>query len=406
MNSLLHGRTEKFCFEAAERYLLGLRDPASGGFRFAEGQPPTLMASAQCVLGLELTGGLHRLSGDTRAKLTSFLMSSSEASGEFRDRLYSPSDVTSDRHDDSYFFEETTAHCQQALDALGAPPPPGRQWPAWRRADDLIEYFERLPWEDAWLESNRVMFVLSQLCHDVERHGKKQLLPWVDAVLDWLNSHQDPTTGLWQGPYPVSLSNAMAATFHFTFFYSYRRRELRYADRIIDSCLSLQEEDGLFSGSSVGHTCLDYDALDLLAKSSLAIQYRSTDVGRAMARARDALIGLHDEESGGFVHCRERLERPRPRSSVVRRLASRLRINGQLPQGRVPAYPSRVGGWQLLSCQASESNAMSTWFRLLALRLAEQPILVAGESPWWGAFRRLPFLGYHRAGCTQRGMGS
>ena len=98
----------------------------------------------------------------------------------------------------------------------------------------------------------------------------------------------------------------MAATFHFTFFYFYRSRPINYAERIIDSCLSLQETHGLFSGNAVGQTCLDYDAIDLLAKASLLTRYRSVDVRDAMNKASDALLTLSNDD-GGFVNCKQKI---------------------------------------------------------------------------------------------------
>jgi prenyltransferase beta subunit len=375
-------------------YFLSLWDEQSGGFRFASHQSATLMATSYCVLGLEFTKGLEQLSDERKDKIISFLMSGVQPDGSFCDPLFRTEDILSEEHDLAYFQEETTTICQQALDALSAPPPPPRDWLQDKRtADGIIPYLESLSWQNPWLDSNPVMFVLSQLCHDVERHQKLELLAIVDTALDWLDAHQSPKTGLWEGSHPVSLTNAMAATFHFTFYYGYRDRPIQYVERIIDSCLSLQEQHGLFGGNAIGQTCLDYDAIDLLAKASLATDYRSEEVKKAMTKAYNALLELYNSADGGFANCKEFLSFPREGRKA--KLLKKLGLAQFLPS---PTRMSSKGTyhvcWRLLSCENAQSNAFSTWFRLIALHLAtQQDWLNANDKNF--TFRRLPFLGYH-----------
>jgi glycosyltransferase involved in cell wall biosynthesis len=378
-----------------------LWDEAAGGFRFATHQPPTLMATAYAVLGLEFTGGLARLTHDQETAIISFLMEGVQPDGSFADPMFHMADVLTGEHDAAYFREEMAAFCQQALDALAAPPPPPRRWhPDWLTAAGLVRTFESFPWRNAWLDSNRVMFILSQLCHDAERHREPELLALVDSAIDWLDAHQSPKTGLWQGPHPVTLENSMAATFHFTFYYCYRRRPLRYVERIIDSCLRLQQRHGLFSGSGLGHTCLDYDALDLLAKASLATDYRRDDVCAALRRAAMALLSLHNED-GGFAHCKKQ-----PAlffGERTGRLFQLSGLSGIIPNVRAQGEYSVCQ--RLLSCPTGSSNVFSTWFRLLALTLSEQDQWLQSEEPLRLTFRRLPFLGYHDPLAIQSGHG-
>lgn len=373
-------------------YWISLWDEASGGFRFAPHQPATLMATAYSVLGLEFVRGLSRLSSIQEQAIISFLMSGSCSNGTFCDPRIQQEDIIG-AMDFAYVIEETTTFCQQALDALLAPVPPQRDWPKnWRTASDLIRYFESFPWKNPWLDSNRVMFILSQFCHDAERHQKPELFELVDACLDWLDTHQSPETGLWQGAHSVSLNNAMAATFHFTFFYFYRRRPLNYPEKIIDSCLALQEANGLFSKGGIGHTCLDYDAIDLLAKVSLITDYRSRAVQQTMGSAAQALIGLQNSD-GGFANSKFRVgERFYSRK---RRILRKLKLGRFVPPPpSVPVTEDYHPGIRLLSAPSRESNAFSSWFRLLAHTLAKFKYRL-DEPEDMVVFRRLPFLGYH-----------
>ena len=170
---------------------MSLWDPATGGFRFAAHQRATLLATCYAVLGLEFIGGLAELSEARESGIISFIMSGARAGGSFQDPVFHPRDVVSEEYDVAYFQEETTTFCQQALDALLAPAPPARQWPTdWHTSAGLERYLNSISWENPCLDSNRVMFVLSQLCHDVERHQKPELLDVVDSALDWLDRHQ------------------------------------------------------------------------------------------------------------------------------------------------------------------------------------------------------------------------
>ncbi len=385
---------------SAIAFWLSLWDETTGGFRFALHQPATLMATAYGVLGLEFTNGLSQLSKVQQEAIISFLMAGVKHDGSFVDPLFRSEDILTD-HDISYFQEETTTICQQALDALGAAPPPAREFPKhWCNVDGLINYFESFPWKNPWLDSNRVMFALSQLCHESDRHQQPELLKIVDVALDWLDAHQSPETGLWQGEHEVSLTNAMAATFHFTFYYGYRHRPLQYVDRIIDSCLSLQQPHGLFSGNAIGQTCLDYDVLDLLAKATLATDYRSDDVQEAMMRAYNALLKLYNPADGGFADCKEQLHDPNKgrKAKLLRKLGLSRFIPSPTP---IPAQGTYSVCWSLLSCDTAQSNAFSTWFRLLGLRLASQNQWLAPDAMARFTFRRLPFLGYHKQPAVQ-----
>jgi glycosyltransferase involved in cell wall biosynthesis len=376
---------------SAAQYLASLRDAASGGFRFAAHQPPTVMATCYAVLALESVGGLVGLEDAVREGAAKFIRAAGREDGSFADPLFDDGGVAGE-HDRAYFDEETTTFAQQALDALGEPPPVERPWAELLpEAPAVGELFGAWPWRNAWLDSNRVMFVLGQLCHDAVRHRRPELYALVDAGLDWLDTHQDPQTGLWRGPHAVDAGNAMAATFHFTFFYFARRRPVRYAERIIDSCLKLQQADGLFAGPVVGHTCLDYDAVDLLAKMTLVTTHRRAEVAGALARARTALAALQNED-GGYAHAK-RVAAPL-RAFSLAWLARRLGVAHLAPPATTAANGDYHTGWDKLAAPTASSNPFSTWFRLLAVALAEQPQwLDAGAAPL--VFRRLPFLGYH-----------
>lgn len=375
-------------------YFCSLWDSRTGGFRFTPDQPVTLMATSYAILGLEITKSLERLSWSQKEAVIDYLKENVKQDGSFVDPLFNLKDSLSEYHDLNYFQEETTTLCQQALDALSAKPPPPRNWESDHRVKrGISHYFEELDWHDAWMDSNPVMFVLSQLCHDAERHQQPELLNYVDNALDWLDNHQSPNTGLWRGPHEVSLVNAMAATFHFTFFYLYRGRPIKYLEKIIDSCLSLQRPHGLFSGGSVvGQTCLDFDAIDLLAKASTMTDYREKDVKHSMNLAYKSLLRLHNSLDGGFADSKEKLQhRQSYKYKLIKKLGASRWIS---PTIRVPVKGTYHVCWKLLSCNKSDSNAFSTWLRFMSLNLINHKNTTEYPKKSF-VFRRLPFLGYH-----------
>jgi glycosyltransferase involved in cell wall biosynthesis len=364
----------------AADYVLTLRDPQSGGFAFARGNQPTLMATAYAIHTLEFTKELTCLSAARRDAAIQFLLRCCRPDGTFCDPLFDASQIATTQHDEAYFLHEATCFAQNALDALGAPPPRQRAFPQTLLTPAGVKKeFDSYDWIDPHLNSNRVMFWMAQFAHEVDRHGRTELLPLMDAGLDWMDAHQSPQTGLWSGPVSVSLSAAMAATFHFTFFYAFRSRPLLHLERIIDSCLELQKPDGLFSRTDcVGQTCLDYDALDLLAKATLITDHRRRDVQAAFHAARDALLGLVNPDDG-FANVKHR------------------RTAGQC----LPTPGLYHTGLNICSCDNQESNVFSTWFRLLALALCDQFQWVDHKSNAFG-FRRLPWLGCHDVAAIQR----
>ncbi len=363
--------------DAAARYFLSLCDPVSGGFRFAAGQPPTLMAASYALLGLEAASGLDRLDRPARERAAAFLLSGVRPDGSFRDPLFTEEDAArKPGHGAAYFDGETTAFCQQALDVLGEPAPPRSDASRPGGTGGLTRYLESLEWRRPWTDANRAIFALSQACYEIERgRSARGLLTELDEALDWLEARHAPGTGLWSGPFPSEPEVAMATSCHFTFYFAYRGRTIPYPTKVIDSCLALLRPYGLFCPDFVGHSCFDYDALLLLGAASAVTEHRRAEVESARRRAVADLLALQNPD-GGFSHqklrVRKLLGRPLPRA-----LAARI------------AGGTYENGWRHLSCPAPASNTFSSWFRLLALREAEPAFLQSHRGS-----RRIPFLGY------------
>ena len=100
---------------AAVDYYLSLFDRSTGGFCFSDGLPATLVATGYCVLGIEFSAGLDRLSEPEKQRIALFLLRGLQSDGSFHDPLWADTSHSLGHHDNDYFAEEATTFCQQAL---------------------------------------------------------------------------------------------------------------------------------------------------------------------------------------------------------------------------------------------------------------------------------------------------
>lgn len=354
----------------------------------------TVMASCFVVLVYELFGHLSDLSRSRLETWRSHIAScQDEDSGLFIDPQLRSEDLLIDRLDESYVRRQTTFFALSALDALaGAPSYPLAFLEPYKAQHTLRSWLSGLDWSQPWGESNKVMFVASFLIQSWEQDQDARAGEAVQALLDWLDEHQDPRTGYWGTHQGASLLDAMAGAFHFYFLYLYVGRSFRYVPNIIDHTLSLQHADGLFHPAGGGGACLDLDAVDILVKCSLLTDHRAGDVRAALSRAHAALLAAQNED-GGFSEARNR---PRPTKSWKRRIGEAFALDRLLNRPYEP--PRQVlhySGWSRMAFGLRESNLWATWFRPLALALisTRYPGEFSHGEGW--TFRRGPALGWH-----------
>jgi GT2 family glycosyltransferase len=198
---------------------------------------------------------------------------------------------------------QTTQQALEALARLGATqagplkfvrayasPAAARQWLAsldWSQPDWLTS----LDWGHPRLASSaRVMFLVSFLSHEAQRTGAEAFARAAHAVLDWLDERQDPESGYWVLGRSLSQISPKASVGHFAHLYLYLGRPVRYAERLIDSTLGLQQMDGLFDPQSAGGGRADLAAVDLLVKLSLLTDYRAETIKLSLGYACDAIL--------------------------------------------------------------------------------------------------------------------
>jgi hypothetical protein len=296
-----------------------------------------------------------------------------------------------------------------ALDALDRKPDYNLSFLAdYSDPHDVDRFLDSLPWVDPWYDSNRVMFVLSALLH--EQIWGIDRAPSITAIIAWLDAHQDSSTGFWNPRGSASLHNQMAAAFHFCLFYTFLDRPLPRAERVINSTLILQQEDGLFCYAGGGGSCEDMDAIDLLCRASMSTDYRKHDVLAAIGAAKRGLWKAWNHD-GGFCWARRnrfhltRLVRGLNPALLIR--AGRRDFFANLRaraanQKHVLLNPDRLtwcfSGIESMRIPLSSSDPWSTLARLIALALAETTFPDSESAPTFNwCFRHTPGIGYFRS---------
>jgi hypothetical protein len=356
-----------------------------------------LLSTCFGVLAFDLVGWLGSMPKTERARMVDRIRACQNAeTGAFFDASFDQ--PVYGAHSRRYIEQQCTDFAVMALDILGAAP----AHPL--RLDERYHgtaWLDGLNWADPWLVSNEVMFVLNALLRDARPDA-------ADAILDWLDAHQDPRNGCWNLGHRASTLNQMAGAFHFLIFHAYLGRTPRHVERIVDTVLMLQDRDGLFSYPGGGGSCEDLDAVDLLCRAAFYTDYRRSDIQQAMARAYPALWANQNPDGGFCWAKRNRLSlrtlahavRPdlwrRSRGDFKANLSAKL-CNQWRILTRAPEETWTFSGIETTRLPLSASDLWSTWFRLLAIASIEKtfPEIASGETfPW--RMRTGPGLGFYR----------
>jgi len=273
-----------------------------GVYSYKVGGPPLVYASAYAALLRSLYGDLESLSTRERNDWAAYLLNHQSEDGLFRDPQIACSQAEAM---DWWGWRHMTLHVLMALSALGGPA---------ARSLRCIDHFSvpgkmagwlaTLNWtEDAATVSNQVQNygTMLQYARDFQDKG------WCEATLnemfDWLDHHQDGTTGCWgyPGRTPWQRSQAVQTGYHFWCLYFYDNRPIRHVEKIIDSCLSTQNRLGGFGVQLNSSACEDIDSIDPLVRFSLSTRYRRNEVRASLERALPWVLVNHNRNDGGWV---------------------------------------------------------------------------------------------------------
>jgi len=354
-------------YERAGNWLQTLKN--GSGFCLAEGKDQSLIATCSGILMLEGLGKLQSISEEERSAWGSYPQGCQDAdSGLFADPSRDQSTVEGTHDQGSYLTHQTTYFSLQAMDALGM-----KARYRLRFMDELssteaiIAWLESLDWSNAWLQSEKAMFVLAFLIYRAEVEQDQSATVLFHSALDWLEWTKDTKTGLWGTQQGASTLNAVAAGYHIIPFYEYVHRPVTCAIRIIDTILSFQQPNGSLAGSIGGGAGDDLAAVDLLATFTRQFSYRKDEIKRVLLQSYWAVRNMQHQD-GGFSYA----------------------------QGETTDL-YRSDRWATMKVEPGSSSAWATWLRLVTLATIERryPDDVSHVGQW--QFRRWPALGYHRS---------
>jgi hypothetical protein len=217
----------------------------------------------------------------------------------------------------------------------------------------------------AWLEGNNLLFAGQLLVYLRDQQAHPSAGKSLDVYFDWLSSRVDPATGLWGTNVGSPLHAAMYGSYHQLLVFYHENRPIPFPRKLVDTVLSLQHQDGGFSEAPGGGACEDADGVDILTNLYKAIDYRRSDIRRALRKCRGLILSLQAND-GGFVY----------------------RSDTPFIHMRIPDTASGQG----------QSNMFPTWFRVHTLALSSQiltHVSPVGEPPM--GFNSTLSMGWHRA---------
>jgi hypothetical protein len=366
-------------------WLATLRTPA--GYRLWAGSEPHLLPTCFAIFLRELLDDLPPPESNEAHELSTLILASQCTESGLFDRKLTQQVGP---HGSEYLVLQQTQFALQALRLLGFRHKSLPFLRGFESKDCLEREFDGLNWQNPWLESNRVMFLLYFYEH-AQWLGLEG--PWqarIDDGLAWLDRAQNPSSGLWGERADTCVYNAIYGAYHFLFFYLHYRGEMPGAKALLQHTRGLQTREGFFAHTSGGGACEDYDCVDMLIKLG-------DDTDReALLYCADSVLKSRNQD-GGYAWAKKASAAPlfllgNFKSQLGLKENRKLflqRLRGMLPGGRTWRYSSL----DALKCPMDESDVWSTWFRNLIL--AEIDDHFVGSTLSWN-FREFPSLGWHR----------
>ena len=289
--------------EGIVKFINSMATDEVGYYKYSTECPPTMLGSAFAGLALGLCGELEGLDDDTKAKWVEYLQSCQDAqTGLFISPEFRSEDRKSEKHSDELLHAHSSTFAMAMLDYLGALPKHPITWiHQYRRRDAMRAWIESLGWEkNAWVVGNWTYDMGCAIGVDHLVTGDDAAMEQADHYFEWFDEHQKDDTGWWDlKPGGSALHEQQFGGYHTLMVYWMFDRPIAKADRIIDSSLKLQHEDGMFDPDGGGGCCQDMDCIDPMVQMGLATGYRADDIAKALERALVPILAKQTA-SGGF----------------------------------------------------------------------------------------------------------
>ncbi len=274
-----------------------------GEYRFSTAGEVTLSASCFAAMIFHYLGHLESLGQERRDQWIDYLKSHQQNdTGLFVGPEIRHGEFRSSAHTPEHLSMHLTAHVLPALDVLaGRPKSPLFFAHRFLDGDALRDWLRKRDWHLAWLEGNNLLFVGQFLTYLLDQENKPQAKRALEYLFEWLDSQQDPATGLWGTDGYCDKHTAVYGGYHQLLLYYYWHRELKHRERLVDTVLSLQQGDGGFAPTRGGGTCENVDAVDILVNMCKQTDYRRAEVLLALRKAFWNVLSKQTPE-GGFVY--------------------------------------------------------------------------------------------------------
>ena len=264
-------------------------------------RPWAIESTCAAIKILRLYDALDDVPAADRHALGAFIRSHQNArTGLVEDPLIGGNDRVSDSHPWEHIWGRTTGVVMQTLPLLGTQLPVIKLLPDEPRApEDVPGWLEGLPWRgNPWRCGTLIGQFMARHRAREGRLDSAEEDGVVAAVMNWLETHQDPITGLWGTNRGGELHKAMAGLHCMsTGTYYLPCRPMPRPERIIDAVLSLQDADGNFAG---GGGCLNYDAVKDLASAARTTDHRRADIIAAVRLMADRALAAYRKPDGAF----------------------------------------------------------------------------------------------------------
>jgi len=355
------------------------------------------------VMCLDLIGELDKFKD--KEKITKYIQNYQDKKiGYFIDKTAIHKDKTA--HNQEYINLQLTDFSQMALSALNKKPLYKYIFlEKYKNKDYLKGWLYKLDWDNPWLVSNLIMFILNCLIYENEKENKE----YINFLINWLIKNQNPQNGYWNLGKKSTLHNQMAGAYHFLIFYTYLSKKPNYIERIIDSTLIIQNYDGLFNYAGGGGACDDLDAIDLLCRAKFYTDYRKEDIKKALKKAYFALL-KNQNNDGGFCWAKRKSfdllkilniinakNFKLPIRDFIKNIKAKIENQFQVIflRHRLVWYYS---GIKKMKISLDKSDIWSTWFRLLSIATIEKtfPEITRNKKSFNWNMRKKSGLGFYK----------
>jgi prenyltransferase beta subunit len=384
-----------------------------GKFLFSpSSKTSNLCSTCFAIMALDLINELSNYQSGEKDKTIKFIKSlQDEKSGLFNKRV--PEFSRHSSYDREYIEHLQTNFAIMALETLGTTLDFTLVFLERYKNEHLLQdWLTHLNWNNPWLVSNKVMFILDFFIYDMEIFKNDNTL-FINSIMEWLRRHQNPRSGFWNLDKHSTYHDQMAGAYHFFLYYTYLGKQPCYVEKVIDSVLKIQDYDGLFNYAGGGGSCDDLDAVDLLCRATFYIDYKKEYIKKSLERAYKSLWNNQNVDGGfcwakrDFFSAEKIVHIFNPTLLSMSWLEYLYYMKSKIYNQVVSVPFKRLSNKELLwgysdleemKIGLSASEIWSTWFRLLTIALIEEtfPELCDHKKTFNWNMRKKPGLGFYR----------